>query len=223
MFDRLESLIGNDSVSSIKSKKILVLGVGGVGGYVVEALVRSGVEQITIVDMDKIEESNLNRQIIALHSTLGKYKVDVLKERILDINQNATVKTLKCRINEDEIGELNLKEYDYVVDAIDDVRVKVALAKYALDNGVKLIVSTGTARKLHPEKLKMTTLDKTSYDPLARRLRSALKGYKQNKLVVLASEEVPIELKGESLGSSAFVPSSGGLLIASYIINDILK
>lgn len=223
MFDRLVALIGEEMLEKIKSKKVLVLGCGGVGGYVVEGLVRSGIEKITIVDKDIVDVTNLNRQIIALNSTLGKYKVDVMKERIEDIDHEAKVVVSREYITEDSIGSLNLGEYDYVVDAIDDVKVKVALAKYALKHDVKLVISTGTARKLDPSKLSMTTLDKTSYDPLAKKMRSLLRGENIKKLTVLASTEQPLETADNVLGSSFFVPSSGGILIASYIINDIIK
>ena len=126
-------------------------------------------------------------------------------------------------LTEENVISINLEDYDYVVDAIDDVKVKIALIKYSLENDINLICSTGTAKKMHPELLKMTTLDKTQYDPLAKKLRTNLKGYKINKVRVLASDEIPLETENNVLGSSAFVPSSGGLLIASYIINDIIK
>jgi len=223
MFARLETLIGKEKLDLIASKKILVLGVGGVGGFVIEGLVRSGIVNVTIVDKDIIEETNLNRQIIALRSTIGKYKADVMKSRIEDINANAKVSVIKKQIVTSDIEFLNLDKYDYIVDAIDDVPVKLALIKYALKNNLKFIVSTGTAKKLDPSKLKITTLDKTAYDPLAKKLRYELKGEKLNKVLVLASDEEPIKRSDNQLGSSAFVPSAGGLLIASYIIRDILK
>lgn len=220
MFDRLISLIGEDKFNLIKTKKVLVLGCGGVGSYVIEGLARSGIENITIVDCDIVDITNLNRQLIALHSTIGKRKVDVMKERILDINPDANVLVLYKRVEQNKIEELKLEEYDYVVDAIDDVKVKVELCKYALKRDVKLIVSTGTAKKMHPEKLEITTLDKTSGDPLAKKMRYLLREYDTKKIKVLTSSEVPI-VKGNTLGSSAFVPSSAGLLIASHIILDI--
>lgn len=223
MFDRLEALIGKDNLNKIRDKKVLIIGVGGVGGYVVEALVRSGIENITLIDGDVVDLSNINRQIIALHSTVGQYKVDVLKTRILDINPQAKVQIKKEFIDADVISSLGLENFDYVIDAVDDLKVKVSLAKYSLENGIFLVSSMGTARKLDPTKLKMTTLDKTSYDPLAKKMRHELKGLDTKKLVVLASEENPIALDNKVLGSSAFVPSCAGLLIASYIINDIIK
>lgn len=222
MFKRLESLIGIDNINKIKSKRILVLGCGGVGGYVIEALIRSGIENITVVDKDVIDETNLNRQIIALHSTIGLKKVDVIKKRVLDINPSVKIETIDRNIEINDIDKLELNKYDYIIDAIDDVKVKIELIKYSLDNNLKLIVSTGTAKKMHPELLKMTTLDKTEGDPLAKKLRNSLRGYKLNRVVVLASTEAPL-IDGSTLGSSAFVPSTGGILLASYVINDIIK
>lgn len=221
MFDRLVTLIGEEKLELIKSKKVLVLGCGGVGGYVIEGLVRSGISNITVIDKDIVDETNLNRQIIALHSTIGIKKVGLIKTRVLDINPEVKINAIDKQILFSDVERLNLCNYDYVVDAIDDVKVKVELIKYSLVNNVKLIVSTGTAKKLHPECLKITTLNKTSGDPLAKKLRSSLRNYKLNKIIVLASTESPI-ISGSKLGSSAFVPSIGGLLIASYIINDIV-
>lgn len=222
MFDRLVSLIGIDNLNKIKSKNIIVFGLGGVGGHLTEALVRSGIEHITIVDGDTVDETNLNRQIIALHSTIGKTKTEIMQERMKDINPLVQVNTINKFLQPEDIETLELKEYDYIVDCIDDVKVKVALAKYAVFNNLKLIMSTGTAKKLHPEHLSMTTLDKTSNDPLARKLRESLKDIDKSKITVLASSEVPIKNESKTLGSTAFVPSSGGLLIASFIINDII-
>lgn len=223
MFDRLEKLIGKDKLELIKSKRIILFGLGGVGGYVCEMLIRSGIQNITIVDMDTIDTTNLNRQIIALHSSVGLYKVDVMKNRILDINPDSKVNIIKQKITPEQIKNMNLSDYDYVIDAIDDVPVKESIIKYSLENNINFISSMGTAKKLHPDLLKITTLDKTEYDPLAKKLRYDLKGYKQNKIVVLASTESPIKTNEKTLASSAFVPSTAGILIASYIINEIIR
>ena len=223
MFDRLKVLIGEENLEKIGSKNILLLGVGGVGGYVAESLIRSGVHHLTIVDKDVIDLTNLNRQIIALHSTVGKFKVDVLRERLEDINPKVNIHTNKANLTESNLEELNLDSYDYVVDCIDDVKVKVALAKIALDRKLNLIMSTGTAKKFDPSKLSMTTLDKTNYDPLAKKMRQYLKDYDTKRIVVLASSEPAKGTCGNVLGSTAFVPSAGGLLIGSYIIKDIIK
>lgn len=223
MFNRLISLIGEDNFNKVKNKKILLLGAGGVGGYTAESLIRSGVHNLTIIDCDIVDETNLNRQIIALHSTIGLKKTDVLDSRLKDINPDAKIEVIFKKVLSDELEYLHLENYDYVIDCIDDIEVKVSLARYALKNDIRLIISTGTAKKLHPEYLEMTTLDKTSYDPLARKMRTLLKNEKTNKLIVLASKETPIKTHTNTLGSAIFVPASAGLLIASFIFNDIIK
>ncbi len=222
MFDRLLSLIGKENFEKIADTKILLLGVGGVGGHLAEALVRSGIKKLTIVDKDVVDITNLNRQIIALGSTMGRKKVEVLKERLSDINPKVEVDTSDATLTEDLEG-LELDEYDYVLDCIDDTKVKVSLAKRCLAENIALISSTGTAKKMDPSKLYMTTLDKTSYDPLAKKMRMELRGYDTKKLVVLASDEPPLDCESNTLGSTAFVPASAGLLIASYVIRDIIK
>jgi len=222
MFDRLIKLIGENAFNEIQQKNILVLGCGGVGGYVIEALIRSGIKKISILDYDMVDETNLNRQIIALHSTIGMLKTDVIEKRILDINPDVIIKKLTQKLDIKSIDKLKLDNYDYIVDAIDDVEVKIELIKFSQKFNINLITSTGTAKKLHPELLSITTLDKTNGDPLAKKLRNKLKGYNLKKVKVLASTEAPIT-KGNTLASSAFVPSVGGIMIASFIINDIIK
>lgn len=222
MFERLEALIGSKNLKKLAQTKVLVLGCGGVGGFVIEGLVRSGIGCLTVVDKDVVEETNLNRQIIALNSTIGEYKADLVVNRAKDINPEVKIDAIKRVLTPESLGELNLSEYDYIVDAIDDVKVKVELARVAIRNNLSLVIATGTAKKLHPEALHMTRLDKTSYDPLARKMRTLLKGEKINRLVCLASKENPIKTEGNVLGSSAFVPSVGGLMIAGYIVNDII-
>jgi len=223
MFDRLISLIGENSFGKIKHTNILILGIGGVGGYVVESLVRSGIHNLTIVDKDIIDITNLNRQIIALNSNIGKNKVDECAKRCIDINPEIKIKSIKKELTEDNLQELNLENYDYVIDCIDDFKTKLSLIKYLIDNNIKFVSSTGTAKKMHPEMLKITTLAKTEYDPLARKLRQNLKRYNQNKITVLASIEKPIETESNSLGSAMFVPATGGILIASHVINEIIR
>lgn len=223
MFDRLIALIGQENFEKIQKTKVLLFGIGGVGGYVAESLIRSGIVNLTIVDKDTIDISNLNRQIIALHSTINKSKVDIMKERLIDINPNSSIATIKENLKEDNLNQFGLENYDYIIDCIDEVPAKIALIKYALKHDIKFITSTGTALKLHPELLKITTLDKTSYDALAKKMRTLLRGEKLNKIVCLASTEEPIKMANKTLGSSIFVPASGGLLISSYIINDIIN
>ena len=222
MFDRLNTLIGVDKLNLIKHSRILVLGCGGVGGYVIEALVRSGIENITIIDKDIVDESNMNRQIIALHSTIGMKKTEAFTSRLTDINPNINLTSMCINITENNMESLNLTSYDYVVDAIDDVKVKVSLIKYAIKNDIKLITSCGTAKKIDASLLSITRLDKTYADPLAKKLRSELRGYDTKKIVALSSSEEAL-IDGTKLGSCIFVPAVGGLLIANYIIKDIIK
>lgn len=223
MFDRLIALIGNEAFDKIKTSNILVLGIGGVGGYVVESLVRSGVHNLTIVDKDIIDLTNLNRQIISLNSNIGMDKVEECTKRCKDINPNINLNSIKKELKEDNLQEFNFENYDYVIDCIDDFKAKLALIKYLLEKNIKFISSTGTAKKMHPEMLEITTLAKTEYDPLARKLRQNLKGYNQNKIKVLASKEKPIETQNNELGSAIFVPASAGILIASHVINEIIR
>ena len=222
-FERLELIIGN-KVNDLSNKTILVLGCGGVGGYTIESLVRSNIGKIIIVDNDIVNESNINRQIIALNSTIGKYKVDVFKKRIKDINSNCKVKTIKEFITKDNIDILFKEHIDYLVDACDTIETKKELIKECLKRNIKLISSMGTGNKLDPSKLKITTLDKTEYDPIAKILRKYCRDNKINKkIIVLSSTERPIKTNNRTVGSTSFVPSSAGLLITSYIIKDLIK
>lgn len=224
MDQRLELLVGESNLNNIKKLNVLVLGIGGVGGYVCEGLVRSFINSITIVDKDIIDISNINRQIIATTSTVGLNKVDVMEKRINDINPSVKVNKFNLLINERSLEEIFSKEYDYVVDCIDDVKAKMAVIKYCSENNINLIVSTGTGNKLDPSKLYITTLDKTSYDPLAKVLRVNLKKQGVNsKVVCLSSKEEPIKNDAGVIASNAFVPSSAGLLITSYIINCVIN
>ena len=221
-FVRLETLIGHDNLEKITSKNILVIGIGGVGGYVVESLIRSGISNITIVDYDVVDSSNINRQIIALDETIGLNKVDVFERRIRSINKDCIVKKLKLKLNNSNKDEILSNEYDYIIDCCDDVSAKKIIIKYCIDNNIKLISSMGTAKKMDPSKLEVTTLDKTFNDPLARIMRKYVKDLKTNKkIMVLSSREVPI--KCENLGSNSFVPATAGLMISAYVINNIIN
>ncbi len=224
MFERLELLIGEDNLNKIKTKTILIVGVGGVGGYVVTSLARSGVENIIIIDYDKVDISNINRQIIAYHSTIGRKKVDVLEEMLLDINPN--IKVIKCDtfITPDNICDIFDKyEIDYVVDACDSIPAKKTIIDYCVDRNIKLVSSMGTGNKLDPTKLEITDIRKTNNDPVARILRKYVKDNRiKQKITVLCSTEVPKKV-GRVVSSNSFVPSSAGLIITSHIINDIIK
>ena len=222
-FSRLEKVIGSDNVTDLSKKSVLVLGVGGVGGYVVEALARSNIGTLILVDYDKVEESNINRQIIALNSTIGKSKVDVLEERIKDINSGCKVIKIDKFIDNNNFNELFDNNIDYFVDACDTVLVKKLVIKECLKRNIPFISSMGTGNKLDPSKLEIIDIRKTVNDPLARLLRKFVKDEKINKKVmVLSSKELPIKTGERTPGSTAFVPSSAGLLIASYIVRSFI-
>ncbi len=223
-YSRLEKIIGKENIDLLKKKSVLVLGCGGVGGYVVEALARSGVGTLILVDFDKIDESNINRQIIALDSTIGRLKVDVLEERIKDINKNINVIKISDFITTDNIELLFNQKIDYLVDACDTMTTKKCVIKECLKRKVKFISSMGTGNKLDPSKLEICDIRKTRNDPLARILRKFVKDEKINsKIMVLSSTELPIRVGDATPGSSAFVPSSAGLLIASYVVREFIK
>lgn len=223
-FDRFKKLISEDSFESISSKTVLVIGVGGVGGYVVEALVRSGIGKIIIVDGDVVDETNINRQIIALSSTVGQSKVDVFEKRIKDINENCEVIKINKFIDASNIDILFDYEFDYLVDACDTVSTKLALIDKCILEKKRFISSMGTGNKLDPSMLEIVDVRKTVNDPLARIVRKHVKDKKINdKVLVLSSRELPIKTGDRTPGSTSFVPSSAGLLIASYIIRTFIN
>ena len=221
MFERLNGLINENELNNIKSKKVLVVGLGGVGSIVCEALDRSGIHNIDLIDFDKYEESNLNRQLYSLNSTVGLYKTEVAKERLLDINKDIIINIYTKKLDEELLYKLDTN-YDYIVDAIDDVKAKILLIKFAIKNNIKIISSMGTGNKLEPLKLEITTINKTEYDPLAKVIRKKLKEEGINyKLPVVSSKEQP-QLKS-SLKSYFAVTNTAGILLSTYVINDILK
>lgn len=223
-FDRFKKLIGEDSFENISSKTVLVVGVGGVGGYVVEALVRSGIGKIIIVDGDMVDETNINRQIIALSSTVGQSKVDVFEKRIKDINEKCEVIKINKFIDASNIDILFDYEFDYLVDACDTVSTKLALIDRCILEKRKFISSMGTGNKLDPSMLEIVDVRKTVNDPLARIVRKHVKDKRINdKVLVLSSRELPIKTGDRTPGSTSFVPSSAGLLIASYIIRTFIN
>ena len=223
-FERTERLIGKENLKKIKNKNVIIFGVGGVGSYVVESLARVGVGNLTVVDSDVVSESNLNRQIIALHSTIGKPKVDVIKNRVLDINPNAKIKAIKQFVTKENITEFNLKEYDYVIDAIDNISVKVELAVLSQKHQFNLISCMGTGNKLKPELFSITDIFKTSVCPLAKVMRKELKARDVKKLTVLYSQEQPINASGNRIPASiSFTPSIAGLRMAEYVIMQFIK
>ena len=223
-FDRFKKLISEESFENISSKTVLVVGVGGVGGYVVEALVRSGIGKIIIVDGDMVDETNINRQIIALSSTVGQSKVDVFEKRIKDINEKCEVIKINKFIDASNIDILFDYEFDYLVDACDTVSTKLALIDRCILERRKFISSMGTGNKLDPSMLEIVDVRKTVNDPLARIVRKHVKDKRINdKVLVLSSRELPIKTGDRTPGSTSFVPSSAGLLIASYIIRTFIN
>lgn len=226
---RTSALIGEENVQKLKRKKVIVLGVGGVGGYICEALARTGVGQIDLVDSDEVSLSNINRQIIALHSTVGQKKVQVMKARIGDINKNIVVNTFDKFITKDNLNEFNLKNYDYVIDAIDTVSSKIAIAELCYNEGINVISSMGAGNKLNPCAFKVSDIHKTTVCPLAKAVRTELKKRGVKKLKVVYSDEIPvvppqIDEEGKRVPSSvAFIPSVAGLIIASEVIKDLTK
>ncbi|EGT5472032.1 TPA: tRNA threonylcarbamoyladenosine dehydratase [Clostridioides difficile] len=226
---RTSFLVGDDGIKKLNNSNIIVFGVGGVGSFTVEALARAGVGNITIVDFDDVDITNINRQIPALHSTVGRYKVDVMEERILDINPNINIKKIRSLYNKDTSDEILTERYDYVVDAIDMVSSKIHLIETCEKKGLKIISSMGMGNKLDPTKIVVTDIHKTSTCPLAKVMRKELRDRGIKKLKVVYSTEQPIELKKKVMnsrkvtpGSVSFVPSVGGLIIASVIVNELL-
>ena len=225
-FSITELLIGKDGIDKLQNAKVAVFGIGGVGSFVVEGLVRAGVGHLIIVDYDKYDITNINRQLGALHSTIGKYKVDVMKERILDINPNATVEAY--RPDEIEGGETNILDssISYVVDAIDTMTNKIKLIEKAKAENIKIITAAGAGNKLDPTKFEVADIYKTSVCPVCKILRKELKKRNIKDLKVVYSKEIPQKPdidKEKTLGSISFVPSVAGLIIAGEVVKDIIK
>ncbi|MBE6160721.1 MAG: tRNA threonylcarbamoyladenosine dehydratase [Firmicutes bacterium] len=223
MKERLSLIFNENILNKFKTSKILIIGIGGVGGYALECLVRSGFENITIVDKDIVDETNLNRQIISLKSNIGLSKVEVAKKRILDINPNANINIINEFILEDNIDLLNIKSFDYIIDACDTITTKILLIEYCNKNNIKLISCMGTGNRIDSTKLSITKLNKTYNDPLAKNMRRILreKNIKANPNVVWSSE-LPVKNKSRTPGSIVLVPMQAGNLCASFIINDII-
>ena len=220
MFERLITLIGEDDVNKLKKANVLIVGLGGVGGYALETLVRSGIYNLTIVDGDIVELSNLNRQIISKRDVIGKPKALVAQARTLEINPDVNLKVINEFISEDNFSLLNIDSFDYVIDACDDLNLKILLIKNA--DKYKLISSMGTANKMDMTRFKITTIDKTSYDPLAKIIRKKIKEEKiRTKFKVVSSDEKVMK-NGTKLVTVAYMPAISGLLCASYVINDII-
>ena len=244
-FSRTEILLGKEAMERFRTARVAVFGIGGVGGYTVEALVRSGIYNFDLIDDDKVCLTNLNRQIIATRKTVGKYKVDVMKERILEINPQADVVVHKCFFLPETKDEFDFTTYDYVVDAVDTVTAKLEIIEQSKKANVPVISSMGAGNKLNPAMFEVTDISKTSVCPLAKVMRRELKKREINKVKVVYSKEIPIQPMDDMAmscksncicppgaerkctdrraipGSTAFVPSVVGLIIASEVIKDL--
>ena len=230
-FSRTAMLLGDEAIEKLASARVAVFGVGGVGGYAVEALARAGVGTLDLVDNDTVCQSNINRQIIATHSTLGRYKTEVARERVLDINPDAVVNVHNTFFLPENAGEFDFSSYNYVIDAIDTVKGKLGLIECCKAAGVPIISSMGAGNKLDPTKFEVADIYKTSVCPLARVMRYELRRRKINELKVVYSKEEPIsppKVEGDNSrkvapGSVSFVPSVAGLIIAGEVIKDLIK
>ncbi|HBI6996571.1 tRNA threonylcarbamoyladenosine dehydratase [Clostridium perfringens] len=243
---RTELLIGKDALDKLAKSKVMVFGVGGVGSFTVEALARAGVENLILVDDDTVCLTNLNRQIHATYKTISKNKVEVMKERVLSVNRNCNVETIQVFVTPDNLEEIIPDDVDYVVDAIDTVSAKIALAVYCEQKGIKLMSSMGTGNKLNPAEFKVADIYNTKVCPLAKVMRYELRKRGVNKLKVVYSEEMPRKPKVEDVvtcktgcvctggtkkcsakrqipGSVSFVPPVAGMIIASEVVKDLIK
>ena len=218
--ERLEILLGEQAILKLAQSKVLVMGVGGVGSICAEALDRSGVGNITLVDGDCVEISNINRQIPALHSTVGRYKAEVMAERLRDINPEAKI-TSYSHMWEKESGFLELPDYDYVIDAIDSFTSKMDLIEMCVKNDINIISSMGAGGRLDGTQYEVCDIKKTYNDPLAKKVRYELKKRGIYKLKVVFSKELPIKAKGGPIGSAMFAVSVAGLLMAGEVIKDL--
>lgn len=234
-FSRTELLLGKSAMEKLKNSRVAVFGIGGVGGYVCEALARSGVGHLDLIDHDKVSLTNINRQIIATHKTVGRDKVKVMRERILEINPKADVRIYKCFFLPENEDEFPFEEYDYIVDAVDTVTAKIGLVVKAEEKKIPVISSMGAGNKLDASQFKVADIYQTKVCPLAKVMRHELKKRDIQKLKVVYSEEVPVSLfssqelpdeeqftgKRTVPGSVAFVPSVAGLIIAGEVIKDL--
>lgn len=235
-FDRTKRLLGTDAMKKLNQSHVAVFGIGGVGGHAVDALVRSGIGEITIVDSDDVAESNINRQLIATTKTIGRKKVDVMKEHLLEINPDVKVNVHDCFFLPETRNEFNFSNYDYVIDAVDTVTAKLALVEMCQEAAVPIVSSMGAGNKLDPTAFEVTDIYKTSVCPLAKVMRKELKARGIKKLKVVYSREIPVEpfedegfisderrSRRATPGSIAFVPSVAGLILAGEVVKDLTK
>lgn len=221
-FQRTRRLIGDDAMAKLAAARVLVFGVGGVGGYVCEALARAGVGRIDIVDKDVVDITNINRQIIATHATVGQPKVEVCKDRMLSINPELVVEARQCFYLPEKAEEFDFADYDYIVDAVDNVTAKIDIICRAKEAGTSVISSMGTGNKLDPTAFRVTDIEKTKVCPLARVVRKELRQRGVKGVKVLYSEEEPVNTGMRTPASISFVPSAAGLIIAGEVIKDLI-
>ncbi len=222
-YSRTIQIVGANNFKKLQNIKIIVFGVGGVGGQALESLVRAGFLYITIVDRDVVEVSNLNRQLIATTQNIGKPKVEVARRRIHEINPECHINTEYAEINPENINEFNLEAYDYIVDAIDSFGPKMALIKYCLSRNLHIISAMGAGNRLDPTQMIVTDISKTNGCPLSKKVRYELRKEKLSGLMVVTSKELPLVNDGIKPGSSPFVPPASGLAIASYIFINVIN
>lgn len=220
MFERTINLIGTDNFNKISNLNILLVGLGGVGSFVFESLIRAGVNNLTIVDYDVVTLSNINRQLVANINTVGRKKIDVAIEHAKEINNKINIKALDIKITSENINNLK-SDYDFIVDACDSIDAKISLIKFAKEQNIKIISSMGMGNRLKPQNIKISSLNKTINDPLAKKLRNILRKENINlNIPVVFSEELPI--KKDAINSLVTVPSIAGIYITSYIINSVI-
>jgi tRNA A37 threonylcarbamoyladenosine dehydratase len=228
IYDRTRWLIGEEGLNQLKTSNVIIFGIGGVGGYCVEALARAGVGSITLVDFDVIDPTNLNRQIIALNSTLGMHKVAAMADRIQDINEDILVTPLQTRVTPENIHEFQLEKYDYVMDAIDDVAGKISIITRAKELGIPVISSMGTGNKMNGKFFQVADISKTHTCPLAKRIRKELRMVGINHLKVVYSSEEPARAEErtsekKSPASISFIPPMAGILMAGEVVRDLIS
>ena len=221
--ERLEILYSKSLLEKLSNKKIMILGLGGVGGYVLETLARSGITNFIIVDGDIIEKSNINRQIIATNKNIGQAKVDAFKKRLNDINEQINITCLNNFVYPSDVSSLPFAGVDYVIDCIDTITTKIALAKYCEDNDIKLISAMGAGNKYNPMGFIVADIYKTEVDPIAKRMRNELRKLGVKHLKVVYSKEIPHKSDNINIGSNAFVPASMGIYIASIVFKYLLE
>ncbi len=219
---RTEKLIGEVNMQRLKAFHVAVFGIGGVGGAAAEALARAGIGNIDIIDRDSVDITNINRQIIALHSTVGKSKVDVMKDRILDINPECNVNAIKKFFLPETADEFNFTQYDYVIDAVDTVTAKIEIISICSERGIPVISSMGTGNKLHPEMFRLADIYDTRICPLAKVMRKELKKRGISHLKCVYSEEEPVRTGDRTLASISFTPPVAGMLMAGEVIRELL-